>query len=145
MIKLCSNSKNLIDNYKEKNKSKEIDSDDDIPELEETNSENISKKLSENNLLDEKIKNIIRNQKIGVIKLIDINDINDNKLKKKTNPKKKNPYYKLGDKKYCVDLDILNNLLKPLKKLDKMIGMESVKESIVDINKIVDYLYKRTA
>ena len=71
LINLCIDSKNIIDKYNEENKSKEMD--DDMPELEENNPEVISK-LIENNLLDEKIKNIIKNQKIGVIKLTEVNN-----------------------------------------------------------------------
>lgn len=37
------------------------------------------------------------------------------------------------DKKYSVDLETLNKLIKPLTKLQKMIGLEKVKSSIVDM------------
>ena len=52
-----------------------------------------------------------------------IDDLLD--LGRKYNPKE--------EKKYTIDLETLNKLIEPLEKLKKMIGMDSVKETIVNL------------
>lgn len=51
-----------------------------------------------------------------------------------------NGLYKLGDKFYPFDLDVVEKLVGPLKKLNKMIGMTGLKESILD--QILYYLQR---
>jgi hypothetical protein len=47
--------------------------------------------------------------------------------------KKKNNLYELNGKKYSINLETLHNLIKPLTKLKKLIGLTSIKESITDM------------
>lgn len=46
--------------------------------------------------------------------------------------------YELNEKKYSINLEILVNLINPLKKLDRMVGMKNVKDLI--LNMILYYL-----
>ena len=46
--------------------------------------------------------------------------------------KKVKPYYEIYGKKYSVNLEVLNKLIKPLKTLSGMIGLEDVKNAVVD-------------
>lgn len=59
-------------------------------------------------------------------------------MSKKKNKRKKissenEEYYELDGKKYSINLEIVNNLIKPLKKLSNIIGMEKVKEDIFEM------------
>jgi ATP-dependent Clp protease ATP-binding subunit ClpA len=54
--------------------------------------------------------------------------------------KKNTNYYSLGEKIYSIDLDILVNLIEPLEKLNKMIGMKKIKKNIID--QILYYIQK---
>jgi len=50
----------------------------------------------------------------------------------------KKEIYELNEKKYSINLEILVNLINPLKKLDRMVGMKNVKDLI--LNMILYYL-----
>jgi hypothetical protein len=41
-------------------------------------------------------------------------------------------YYKLDNKTYPINLDLLINIINPLKKLKRMIGMDNIKKNIID-------------
>lgn len=63
-------------------------------------------------------------------------EVNNNKENKKEN--KDEEMYELNGKKYSVNLNTIVKLMKPLKRLKKMIGLNDVKEKIFDM--IVYYL-----
>jgi hypothetical protein len=64
-----------------------------------------------------------------------------NKLKKKKSTKStkkkikpiENKYFELNGKKYTINLKTLHKLKKPLKKLSLMIGLDCVKETVLDL------------
>lgn len=60
------------------------------------------------------------------------NDSKDN-TKKETNGDKIRPYYKFNGKRYSIDIQKIINLIVPLQKLKRMIGMTKVKEHILDL------------
>jgi hypothetical protein len=64
----------------------------------------------------------------------DIDSILEKKeIKLQTMEKKNNGLYELNGKSYSINLEILHKLVKPLEKLQNMIGMIKIKESILDM------------
>ena len=47
--------------------------------------------------------------------------------------RKKSSAFELNGKKYGINLKILNDLVKPLKKLEALVGLDSVKDAIIDM------------
>ena len=97
---------------------------------------NINKFNKNQYAIYEKEINRLKNQKtIDSTKLKDDDtEIADeyNKLLSKVD-KKRSTFYELNGKKYSLNLKMLNELLPSLYKLQAMIGLESVKNSIIDM------------
>jgi hypothetical protein len=63
----------------------------------------------------------------------DNNDNNDNKDNDDNDNKKINKYFKFNNKKYALNIEKIINLIEPLQKLKNVIGMNKVKEQILDM------------
>ena len=123
LINLCKKSTFIIDKSNTKN-NKNIGKDN--------QKENIDKKI---------VNDIIHENKLELPNVLDINNIEvidiknvDNELNKDEVTKKKNivSHYELDGKKYSINLRILKKILKPLNKLNKMVGLINLKNSIAE-------------
>lgn len=116
--------------------------------FEEKKNSNLLKNLSIKDLLERCEKNDSGINKINVIQGIMTKDgkikfiKNDEENIKKDFIESKKDYekdnknkrvYTINGKKYSINLEILNKLVKPLTKLQVMIGLDNVKNSIVDM------------
>lgn len=63
----------------------------------------------------------------------DVEDRIENKENKEDKEIKHKKIYDINGKKYSINLEILNRLVKPLTKLQSMIGLDNVKNAIVDM------------
>jgi len=68
-----------------------------------------------------------------VEKETELNNTDTENKTKKEEKKKDSTSIIIGNKRYGINLEILNKLIKPLEKLKSMIGLELVKNSIVDM------------
>jgi hypothetical protein len=64
---------------------------------------------------------------------VDETEEEQNEANKKVEKKKNSTFYELNGKKYSLNLEILNNLLPSLYKLKAMVGLDVVKNSIIDM------------
>ena len=61
------------------------------------------------------------------------NIISDKEIKMKHVTKKHNGLYEYGGKLYAINLEILNKMVNPLTKLKNMVGLNKIKDSILDM------------
>jgi hypothetical protein len=73
--------------------------------------------------LSDKYTELVKSQKDIILK-------SKNKV---NNEKKNNGYYELNNKKYAINLKTIVELKEPLIKLKEMVGLEKIKESILDM------------
>ena len=142
-------------NNKKNNMDKDIEKTENI---EDTNSEKLKKKKKKNKSVDdiaeEAFKKVI-NDLFGNDKSTDKssddkifikffnekdtnsdenkNTITEKNDKKIDNDKSLPQFYEYNGKKYSIDIEKLLNLIEPLKKLKKVIGMNDVKKQILDM------------
>jgi hypothetical protein len=67
------------------------------------------------------------------IKTSDIDDIVCNKEIRVKNSVKNSEFYELNGKKYSINLEVLYKLTSPLNKLNSLIGLKKIKDSILDM------------
>lgn len=104
--------------------------------LEELSNEVIKKVFS----INKKIKNIgsepfgkIKITKIGGEEFSSESELDETETKDNNENKKIKKYFKFNNKKYALNIEKLINLIEPLQKLKNVIGMNKVKEQILDM------------
>lgn len=141
--------KKIKDNESKDEEEKESKSENVESKTETTNESNVFMKYFENELTKIKPQPEIKVyrgllMRDGSIKFLnkDMDEIKktvdhekNNKLKESniTDKNKKQSSYEINGKKFSINLEILSKLIKPLTKLKSMIGLDNVKNAVVDM------------
>jgi SpoVK/Ycf46/Vps4 family AAA+-type ATPase len=107
-----------------KGKSTQIKSED---------KENIKKELQKFGIADDIIEKMLSENEILMDKKYKTTDNTYEEMKENTKPSVNKGLYEINGKKYPINLETLNKLVKPLTKLKNTIGMEKVKSGIFDM------------